>query len=444
VSWLVGAREEMLSEVNIAELLIAVVLTLVSYVAGLFTDDVRELVERLRERFGPPRVGFSGHYHTKWDKGGNRPQRELVQILERRGRILCRVLYAIDASTTYEAKGTLYVDGAVSLTWENPEKSIAGTVHMAKKSSGFYEGRWTGESPTARTEVKGGEWRMRRIRPTEVPVPDLPFKPDEHRRALAELVLLSFTLVVHPPSLCHFRQSAKARASTGMMASAPSPETGMTMGIPVYGGVLHGFADCSPGLESAPLQCQGPQYLPAGLNEGEVRRILRLTDEFPARMRQRAPQDIGGPMGTQMIHERIDPLHVRGNPGLYPRQAVDIVGCRPPRIRRRQRFAVGGLAGPKAIALAPAPIINLRSGPPDGARHPAPRCRGRRPLRWGQRRGGLDGYQLLSRKTLGALRPPLIQADDATMGWRRRGERREAPLFSAKAGSTRAPPQVSC
>jgi len=213
----------MLSEVNIAELLIAVVLTLVSYVAGLFTDDVRELVERLRERFGPPRVGFSGHYHTKWDKGGNRPQRELVQILERRGRILCRVLYAIDASTTYEAKGTLYVDGAVSLTWENPEKSIAGTVHMAKKSSGFYEGRWTGESPTARTEVKGGEWRMRRIRPTEVPVPDLPFKPDEHRRALAELVL------------SHER---RFNDSTAGWSSSVTLPTGEVVNLQIHGGVF--------------------------------------------------------------------------------------------------------------------------------------------------------------------------------------------------------------
>ena len=228
------------------------------------------------------------------------------------------------------------------------------------------------------------------------------------------------------------------------MAAAPAPDEGMPMGVPVHGGVLHGFADFSPGLESAPLQCQCPQHLPPGLNEVEVRRILRLKDELPARMRQGEQQDIGGPMGTQMIHERVDPLPVRGNPGLYPCQEVDIVGCRPPRIRRRQRFAVGGLEGPKDIALAPAPLITLWSGPPDGARRPAPRCRGSRPRRLGQRRGGLDGHQLLARNTLGALRPPRIQAYYDTMGWRRRVERRDAPLFSAKAGATRSPNQVAC
>jgi hypothetical protein len=90
------------------------------------------------------------------------------------------------------------------------------------------------------------------------------------------------------------------------------------MGMPTHGGVLHGFADFSPGLESAPLQCQRPQHLPPRRNEVEVRRLLGLQDELPARMRQGEQQDIGGPMGTQIIHDRVDSLHVRGNPGLYP------------------------------------------------------------------------------------------------------------------------------
>jgi len=241
-----------------------------------------------------------------------------------------------------------------------------------------------------------------------------------------------------------------------LMAAAPAPNEGVTMRIPVPGRFVHCGTDLGPGLKAPSLQCQRSQPLPPRLNHMQRGCILRLEDELPARMRQGEQQDLGGSMGTPVIHHRVDPLEVGGNPRLHPRQAVHIVGGRPPRLRRRQRFAVGGREGPQNIPRAPAPGVDLLDGPPDWARrHTAGhrgRCRGSRAhrrrvgreLRRGQRRWRLDRPQPLSRKTLGALRPQLIQTHDDTLGGGRRVARRDDPLFTTKVGSTRSPNQVSC
>jgi methylase of polypeptide subunit release factors len=160
----------------------------VFYILGLFTDEAREYLDALREKVGSAPVGFSGYYHTEWDKGGNRPQRELLRLRERRGHIVGKLLYAVDLSTNYKAKGRLFMDGEVLLTWRNPDKHISGTIHTAKKGSGIHEGRWTGASPTARQNINADSWKMSRLRLSELPIPDLRLDLSAHRAALAELI----------------------------------------------------------------------------------------------------------------------------------------------------------------------------------------------------------------------------------------------------------------
>jgi hypothetical protein len=74
-----------------------------------------------------------------------------------------------------------------------------------------------------------------------------------------------------------------------------------------------------------------PPYLPPGLDEVQVGRICRLEDELPAGVRQGAQEDIGGPMGALMIHNRIEPLKIWANPRLHSCKEVDIVHRSPSR-----------------------------------------------------------------------------------------------------------------
>ena len=99
------------------------------------------------------------------------------------------------------------------------------------------------------------------------------------------------------------------------MASAPSPDEGMTMRVPVGGRLLHGLPDLGPRLDASPLEGQRAPHLPPGRDEVQGGRLVRREDELPARVRQREHQDSGGPLSAQVIPDGIDPLHVRRNPG---------------------------------------------------------------------------------------------------------------------------------
>jgi hypothetical protein len=226
----------------------------------------------------------------------------------------------------------------------------------------------------------------------------------------------------------------------------------MAMRMPVRGGLMHGLADFSPRLKAPTLKCQRAQHLPPGLDQGEVGRILRLADELPTGRGARTQQDIGGPMGTQISHDRIDPLDVRGKPRLHLRQAI-YIGCRRPAgVRRRQGFTSGGLEGADEIPLAPPPLVNRLGSPLGRCRWPARGHSGgrnaRRPPRHWPWQSSTDLFlhrpQLPSRKALRTLRPHLIQAHDNTARRRRGRERRDDSLLSATAGLTRSPNQVAC
>jgi hypothetical protein len=224
------------------------------------------------------------------------------------------------------------------------------------------------------------------------------------------------------------------------------------MGVPVLGGLVHGLADCSPPLNTPPLEGQRAQHLPPGFNQVHGGGIRRLEDELPTGRRQRAPQDLGGPMSPQMIHDRLDPLDSRSNPPLHRRQAVHSVGRGPAGRGRRQGFTIGGREGAEEGPLAPPPLVTLLRSPPGRGGGPA-RDPGRGSGCWPPPRRGawqcptcrfLHGHQLPSRQALRTLRPHLLQAHDDTARRRCRRERRDAPRVSAKAGSTRSPTQVAC
>jgi hypothetical protein len=109
---------------------------------------------------------------------------------------------------------------------------------------------------------------------------------------------------------------------------APAPHKGVPVLIPIGRCGRNGPADRFPGLETTAFEGERPQHLPLGLNQVEIRCILRLEDELPGRMRQREAPHIGGPMGTHVIDNRLDRIAVGGQPSLDVVQAVRPVGCR--------------------------------------------------------------------------------------------------------------------
>src|SRR5829696_6312170 len=104
-------------------------------------------------------------------------------------------------------------------------------------------------------------------------------------------------------------------------------------------------------------------------------------------------------MGTQVIHDRVHPLSRARDPGLNVVEEVDPMG-----------------GAPTIIDLLPGAL--------------------------GRSRPAL--HQGTTRITLRTDRAHFVQADHTAARRRRGVESFDLPLFSAKAGSTRSPNQVSC
>src|SRR5215470_2680728 len=134
-------------------------------------------------------------------------------------------------------------------------------------------------------------------------------------------------------------------------------------------------------------------------------------------------------MHIEIVQNGIDRLRLLREPGVDTFQELHPVGNGASRVGLREGLASRWSKGPKDIALAPPPIIDLL---------PSTLGRGR----WLGYRGW--SHQCLARKALGRFRTHLIQADhDTTRRWAR-VECFNAPLFLANSGSTRSPNQVSC
>ena len=76
------------------------------------------------------------------------------------------------------------------------------------------------------------------------------------------------------------------------MASVVAPDERMLMVVPVGSGELDHLHDLGPGLESAAFQGQGAEHFPPRLNQVQIRGILGLEDELPARVKQAEQQHV--------------------------------------------------------------------------------------------------------------------------------------------------------
>jgi hypothetical protein len=159
------------------------------------------------------------------------------------------------------------------------------------------------------------------------------------------------------------------------------------------------------------------------------------------RGRQRAYQDLGDPMGPQVIQDCIAALDSRGTPH-PPARGSSPRGRSALRHRRAYRRCRGPPC-PSAHSRSPAWL-----GQSGSVRHWGPRGWGRsrgagdwagQRHQLGQSRGGRARHPWRSRTPLGALRSPLIRPHADTPWGRRRVERREAPLCATKANTTRWP-----
>jgi hypothetical protein len=230
--------------------------------------------------------------------------------------------------------------------------------------------------------------------------------------------------VVHPLNECDIWHSSDAQTARWAMASAAAPDERALVLVPVCGGTRDGLLDLSPGIEAPAFEGQRAQHLPPRLDEVEVGRVFRLEHELPARVRQSEPQHVHTGVNIEVVEHGVDPLGLRPDPGLDLAQEVDPVrGCAA-LVGRGEGRPRGRLSGAEHVArdIAPA-VVDRLSGP------------------LGLRPGRLD--QALPGIALAGLRPHFVEADDyAAVRWRG-VEVFEGPLFSANAGSTRAPNQVS-
>src|SRR6267143_524045 len=132
-------------------------------------------------------------------------------------------------------------------------------------------------------------------------------------------------------------------------------------------------------------------------------------------------------MDVQVVHNRVHALDGGRDPGLHLLQEVDPVGDGAAAIRGGQRFPTRGLERAEEVAAAPPTVIDLLARPLSSSPWMVRAC----------------AYKPRPREALGAFGAQLIQADGHTTRRRGRVEGDDGPLFSAKAGSTRSPYQVS-
>src|SRR5919199_2574968 len=99
--------------------------------------------------------------------------------------------------------------------------------------------------------------------------------------------------MVHPASLGRSGQLGYTGLAARAMATAPAPEEGMAMLVPVGGGLRHRLADFRPGREAAALERQGAQDLPPRFKQVEIRGVLGLEDKLPAQVRDREEEHVG-------------------------------------------------------------------------------------------------------------------------------------------------------
>src|SRR5512142_3024166 len=227
------------------------------------------------------------------------------------------------------------------------------------------------------------------------------------------------------------RERRDPRPSPRPVPTTAAPEERVPMVVPVGRGFLDRTTDLLPRLEPTPLQCQTPQHLPPRLDQIQVGRVLGLEDELPPGKSQREQQHIHRPMSLQVTDDGVDALDLRWDPRLDPTQEIGPVGGAATGIGVGQRRAGRRAERPKDVPLAAAAVVDLLPRPPGGAAV----ALGFSPWL------GRDG--LLAGVALGRLWPHLGEADDDGALRRGRVEPVDDPLFSAKAGSTRSPNQVS-
>src|SRR5579859_2906721 len=210
----------------------------------------------------------------------------------------------------------------------------------------------------------------------------------------------------------------------GLMATAATPNEGVTMSIPIHGGLAHGLTDLLPAVETPPLEREGTERFPPGFDQIQVGGVGRLEDELPARMGQGEQEDVGRAVGAQVVLDGEDAHGVARQPGVDALQEVGPVGDGAAGIGLRERVARGRSKGAEDVAFAPSAIIGLLFGAFRGSGAPV----GLR-LR-------LDVDEFLAGEAFGRLGTHLVQTDHDTLVRRRLVEGRDGPLFWANAGST--------
>jgi hypothetical protein len=134
---------------------------------------------------------------------------------------------------------------------------------------------------------------------------------------------------------------------------AATPDKGVAMRVPIGGGVRHRLADRLPRLEAAALKRQRAHHLPPRLDPIEVGGIGWLEDELPARVGQRPEQDVGRPVGGQVVEDGVDPLRLGPDPGIDLLPELNPVGDGAALIGDGQRRAGRRVEGTEDIAAAP-------------------------------------------------------------------------------------------
>ena len=230
--------------------------------------------------------------------------------------------------------------------------------------------------------------------------------------------------VVHPLNQCDIWRCCNTEATLDAMPPSAAPHKGMLVGVPVIGGTPHGLLDLGPCLKAPSLQREGTQHLPPRLQQVQIGGIDRLEHELPTRVGQREQQHVGGGVGVEIVHHRVNPFNSRVDPPLDLAEEVNPICNGAAGVSGGERSAAGGLQGAKHVAgYVATAIIDFLFGP------------------FRPRPGWLD--EASAGIALGGLWSHFVKTDDNTVvGW---GgvEALNSPLLRSKSGSTRAPNQVS-